>query len=123
MAAYRARHALWLRVRRWLTGFDLLAVPTVPIRPFGAGYHRPRTVPDKGDLPWLAWAPSAYTFNLTGQPALSVPVGHAADGLPVGMQLVGDWRADHIVLHGGRELQRAHRPPRRPGATFGTATT
>jgi len=110
MAAYQARYALGQRVRRWLAGLDLLALPTVPVRPFAAELHQPQTVPDKGDLPWLAWAQTAYTFNLTGQPALSVPVGLGADRLPVGLQLVGDWRADHLVLHGGRELERAIRP-------------
>jgi len=106
MCAYQAKDRLWQRVRGWFDGFDVLAMPTVPVPPFAAGRHQPESVVDKGAPSWLAWAPTAYTFNLTGQPALSVPAGSTAAGVPVGIQFVGGWRADQVVLHAGRELER-----------------
>jgi aspartyl-tRNA(Asn)/glutamyl-tRNA(Gln) amidotransferase subunit A len=106
MDAYQAKDRLWQQVRGWLDRFDILAMPTVPVRPFAAERYQPESTVDKGAPSWLAWAPTAYTFNLTGQPALSVPAGSTADGVPVGIQFVGGWRADQVVLHAGRELER-----------------
>jgi aspartyl-tRNA(Asn)/glutamyl-tRNA(Gln) amidotransferase subunit A len=42
--------------------------------------------------------PFTYPFNLTGQPAASVPCGFTSEGLPVGLQIVGRWHADGQVL-------------------------
>ena len=42
--------------------------------------------------------PFTYPFNLTGQPAASVPCGFTSDGLPVGLQIVGRWRDEATVL-------------------------
>jgi len=42
--------------------------------------------------------PFTFPFNLTGQPAASVPCGFTSDGLPVGLQIVGRWHADALVL-------------------------
>jgi aspartyl-tRNA(Asn)/glutamyl-tRNA(Gln) amidotransferase subunit A len=106
-AAQSARAALWERVRRCMRRFDLLATPTVPITPFPVSAHGPQPPVDKGDEPWLAWTPNTYPFNLTGQPAISVPAGLTAAGLPAGLQLVGRWRADRTVLRAAAELERA----------------
>ena len=46
----------------------------------------------------LGWMPFTYPFNLTGQPAVSVPAGWTEDGLPVGLQIVGRRHADRTVL-------------------------
>src|SRR5262245_51604349 len=47
---------------------------------------------------WLSWSPFAYPFNVTGQPALSIPCGLTSSGLPVGLQIVGNAFADRLVL-------------------------
>ena len=60
-----------------------------------------------GDLRWLAWSPAAYPFNLTGQPALSLPVGLTPAGLPVGLQLVGRVGDDGLVLSAAGLLETA----------------
>ena len=46
----------------------------------------------------LGWTCFTYPFNMTGHPAATVPAGLAPDGLPVGLQIVGGWRADTTVL-------------------------
>ena len=49
-------------------------------------------------LPWITWTPYTYPFNITGQPAISVPLHLAPGRLPVGLQVVGPWAHDHVVL-------------------------
>jgi aspartyl-tRNA(Asn)/glutamyl-tRNA(Gln) amidotransferase subunit A len=75
--------------------YDLLLTPTVPITPFVAGeevpigWHSPR---------WTSWAPFTYPFNMTQQPAASVPCGWTSTGLPIGLQVVGPRHTDDRVL-------------------------
>jgi aspartyl-tRNA(Asn)/glutamyl-tRNA(Gln) amidotransferase subunit A len=64
----------------------------------------------------LAWIPFAFPFNLTGQPAATVPAGFTASGLPVGLQIVGRRHADRTVLAASAAFEAAtpwaeHRPP------------
>ncbi|HET9142291.1 amidase, partial [Actinophytocola sp.] len=116
--AEEVRLALRTTLRGVMGRFDLLAMPTVPVEPFGAGAIAPDWAADPADLLWLAWTPATYPFNLTGQPALSLPAGLTASGLPVGVQLVGPFGADQLVLSTARsveaELEPLPRPPGRP---------
>ncbi|MGD8999900.1 MAG: amidase family protein, partial [Granulosicoccaceae bacterium] len=56
---------------------------------------------------WPSWTPFTYPFNLTGQPALSVPCGFASNGLPIGLQIIGKRFADKLVLQAGQAYQKA----------------
>jgi aspartyl-tRNA(Asn)/glutamyl-tRNA(Gln) amidotransferase subunit A len=56
---------------------------------------------------WVNWSPYTYPFNLTGQPAASVPIGKTKAGLPVGLQIVGPARKDHLVMRAARALESA----------------
>ncbi len=57
---------------------------------------------------WIAWSPYSYPFNLTQQPAASVPCGFSSDGLPIGLQIVGPARRDDLVLRAARAYESAH---------------
>jgi aspartyl-tRNA(Asn)/glutamyl-tRNA(Gln) amidotransferase subunit A len=85
--------------------YDLLAMATVPIEPFAVDAVGPDWAADPADLCWLAWTPATYPFNLTGQPAVSLPAGLTSAGLPVGVQLVGQLGADELVLHAARRIE------------------
>ena len=97
--------------------FDLLLTPTVPIAAFAAGVELPD--PTRQER-WIDWAPFSYPFNLTQQPAASVPCGLTAAGLPVGLQIVGPMHADALVLRAARAFEAA-RPWAMPGAPRGSA--
>ena len=61
------------------------------------------------------WTSYQYPFNLTGHPAISLPSGFGADGLPTGVQIVGCWGAEADILRLGALLEAArpwaqHRP-------------
>ncbi|MEU1985683.1 amidase [Nocardia sp. NPDC019395] len=81
------------------TAYDLLITPTVPIPAFAAGYDVP---PGSGMSGWPEWTPYTYPFNLTQQPALSIPAGYTSEGLPVGLQIIGPRHSDDLVLAVGR---------------------
>jgi aspartyl-tRNA(Asn)/glutamyl-tRNA(Gln) amidotransferase subunit A len=84
--------------------YDVLVCPTLPIPAFPTG----QDVPDGWSSPdWTSWTPYTYPFNLTQQPALSVPCGFTAAGLPVGLQVVGPRHSDALVLRVGQAYQTA----------------
>jgi amidase/aspartyl-tRNA(Asn)/glutamyl-tRNA(Gln) amidotransferase subunit A len=79
--------------------YDILLTPTVPITAFEAGHD----VPPGSDMSdWPDWTPYTYPFNLSQQPALSIPAGRTKDGMPVGLQIVGPRHSDDLVLAVGR---------------------
>lgn len=82
---------------------NLLVTPTVPIPAFPVGADVP---PDSGMRWWAQWTPFTYPFNMTQQPALSIPVGRTPDGLPVGLQFVGPRHSDDLVLAVGHFAER-----------------
>jgi aspartyl-tRNA(Asn)/glutamyl-tRNA(Gln) amidotransferase subunit A len=95
--AVDAVRAFWTEVQAFLARFDLLLTPTVAVPPFPAGEAPPREVAGQA-VSVLGWMPFTFPFNLTGQPAASVPVGATDGDLPVGLQIVGRRHADRTVL-------------------------
>jgi aspartyl-tRNA(Asn)/glutamyl-tRNA(Gln) amidotransferase subunit A len=108
-----------LRLRIDLTAamrtYDLLAMTTVPIEPFDAEAIGPAWAADPATLRWLAWSPATYPFNLTGQPAISLPIGLTGSGLPVGGQLVGPVGGDKRLLAVAAQVERMLPPLPVPG--------
>ncbi|EPH44580.1 amidase [Streptomyces aurantiacus] len=95
LAAVDARMGLGRRMGLFHEAYDLLVTPTLPVTAFEAGVE----VPGKSGLRrWTGWTPFTYPFNLTQQPAATVPCGVDGEGLPVGVQLVGARHADALVL-------------------------
>ncbi|WP_026455590.1 amidase [Saccharomonospora iraqiensis] len=86
---------LGIHMGQFHTRHDVLLTPTVPIPPFEVGHDVP---PDGGYENWPQWTPFSYPFNLTRQPAITVPAGFTSTGLPVGLQIVGPRHSDDLVL-------------------------
>lgn len=80
----------------------LLITPTMPIPAFEAGHDVP---PGSGMTHWARWTPFTYPFNMTQQPAISIPVGTTTAGLPVGLQIIGPRHADGLVLAAARWVE------------------
>ena len=95
LTASATRTAMGATMGAFYEHYDLLLTPTVPITPFVAGeevpigWHAQR---------WTSWTPFTYPFNMTQQPAASVPCGWTSTGLPIGLQVVGPRHADDRVL-------------------------
>jgi aspartyl-tRNA(Asn)/glutamyl-tRNA(Gln) amidotransferase subunit A len=85
--------------------YDLLLTPALPLPAFEVG----DLVPNSGEWgkAWCDWAPFSYPFNLTTQPAASVPCGLTNAALPIGLQIVGAVGADALVLRASRAFETA----------------
>ncbi|MDX1455779.1 MAG: amidase family protein, partial [Gammaproteobacteria bacterium] len=90
---------------RFHAKYDLLLTPSLPIPAFTAGQEVPDGWPHER---WPTWTPFTYPFNMTGQPACSVPCGFTQDGLPIGIQLVGARHRDDLVLRAANTYQKAN---------------
>jgi aspartyl-tRNA(Asn)/glutamyl-tRNA(Gln) amidotransferase subunit A len=112
--AMAARSAYWDRMCRACEQFEVLVTPTISVPAFECGIVGPTEVAGR-PVEHLAWT-LAYPFNLTGQPAITVPCGFTASGLPVGLQIIGRRAADGAVLRAAAAFEAArpwahHRPP------------
>jgi aspartyl-tRNA(Asn)/glutamyl-tRNA(Gln) amidotransferase subunit A len=102
------RGALGAHMNLFHRDYDLLVTPTLSIPAFDAG----KEVADKMlQSRWTDWTPFTFPFNLTQQPAASIPCGLTAAGLPVGLQLVGPRYADALVLRAARAFETARPIP------------
>jgi aspartyl-tRNA(Asn)/glutamyl-tRNA(Gln) amidotransferase subunit A len=102
MQAMADRAALGERMGRFHQSWDLLLTPSLPIPAFAAGAEFPESGPYAR---WRDWTPFTYPFNLTQQPAASVPCGFTASGAPVGLQIVATKHADALVLRAARAFE------------------
>lgn len=105
----------WGSIRPIFEKYDLLLTPTVAVPPFEIGSYGPREIDGRKVSP-LGWMPFTYPFNITGQPAASVPCGWTEAGLPVGLQIIGRRFDDATVLRAAAVFEQAlpwagRRPP------------
>ncbi len=105
------RGALGSLMRQFMQRYDLLVTPTVAIPAFDAREAGRQTMDAQA---MLGWTPFSYPFNLTQQPAITVPCGLTNDGLPIGLQFVGPMFGDALVLRAARAYEAAHPAPRPP---------
>ncbi len=113
--AWFDRLAWWQHPRAFFEKYDLLLTPTVACPPFPIGLDNPAEIAGTPVDPY-AWTPFTFPFNLSGQPAASVPCGFTKDGLPIGLQIVGRRYDDVTVLRASAAFERARpwanrRPP------------
>jgi aspartyl-tRNA(Asn)/glutamyl-tRNA(Gln) amidotransferase subunit A len=112
--AVNARGALGEHMKRFHLNYDLLLTPATAIPAFAAGVVAPER--PAGEADWTWWTPFSFPFNLTQQPAMSVPCGFSGDGLPIGLQLVGPMQREDLVLRAAHAYQKEsehhlRRPP------------
>jgi aspartyl-tRNA(Asn)/glutamyl-tRNA(Gln) amidotransferase subunit A len=105
VAAQNKRIELGQRMRLFHEQWDLLLLPTTAVPAFPANRRAP---PGVGEDDWAEWTPFSYPFNLTLQPAVSIPCGFAADGRPIGLQIVGGMYRDDLVLRAARAYEEAN---------------
>jgi aspartyl-tRNA(Asn)/glutamyl-tRNA(Gln) amidotransferase subunit A len=115
--ALQERNALCVRMSELHGAWDLLVTPTLPIPAFEAGADVPAGWPGSD---WHTWTPFTFPFNLTQQPAGTVPCGFTSGGLPVGLQIVGPRYADPLVLRAMRAYEAAHPEPTVPESYEGS---
>ena len=104
--ALQQRNGYYTGMRQFMERFDLLLTPTLPVTAFTAGLDEPDGW-QRSTLAPLDWTPFTYPFNMTGQPAATVPSGFDRSGLPIGLQIVGRWRDDRTVLRAAAAFESA----------------
>ena len=117
--AAQIRTRLFRQAQRDFERFDFLASPTLsaPALPLGQDPFEPVVIDGReaGQIRG-AWSPYTWPFNLTGHPAITIPCGWTAGGLPVGFQIVGPWHGERRILDLAARIEAARpwaerRPP------------
>jgi aspartyl-tRNA(Asn)/glutamyl-tRNA(Gln) amidotransferase subunit A len=106
-----ARTALFRRVQSLLARGHLLAMPTITRTALPIDQDLFSTIEIDGrqfDSVRPHWFPWTMLFNMTGHPAVSLPCGFGRDGLPIGLQLVGRFRADAELLRASALFAASH---------------
>ncbi|MBO0846358.1 MAG: amidase [Nocardioides sp.] len=104
---FAERTVLAERMRRFFTSYDVLVLPTSQVPPFPADQEYPHDINGRPMETYLDWMRSSYLITVTGCPAISVPAGETADGLPVGVQVVAPFGADRRLLDVAAAFERA----------------
>ena len=96
--ASAARTAWYQAVRRFMEKYEFFILPSAQVFPFDATVHWPKEVGGKPMDSYHRWMEVAVIVTMTGCPALNVPVGFNARGLPMGIQIVGRNQAELSCL-------------------------
>jgi amidase len=115
--AQRGQSEIFGRMKAFMSGYDVLAAPTVQVAPFPVEQEWVTAINGVPQETYIDWLRSCSRITVTGHPAVSVPAGFTADGLPVGLQLVGPYGADDRLLSIAGAVARVLLPePVRPPA-------
>jgi len=97
-------------VGAFFTGYDLLVTPTIGQLPAPHGTLR-YDDPDHTMASWLRtlfdYGPFTAVFNISGQPAISLPLGQSASGLPIGVQVVAAYGREDLLFRVAAQLEQA----------------
>jgi len=101
----RARSRLYARVEVFLRDYDVIACPTVGLPPGPVDEEFPTEIDGQPLTDYIEWLKFSYLATAAGLPALSLPVGFDGDGLPVGLQLIGQPRGEAELLAAARAVE------------------
>lgn len=108
-ALVRKRPALANKLNTLFGQYDLLVTPQMATTALPAGTdYAPKGFGGLAEWPehWSAWSPFTYLFNIAQSPAISVPCGFSSTGMPIGLQIVGPYRADGLVLRAAHAFEQ-----------------
>ena len=96
-------------IEEQLDRFDLLASPTLAVPAFRAGGALDTVAEIDGREvdPWWGYFPFTFPINMSGLPAVSLPAGLSAEGLPIGLQLVGRRGAEDMLVAASAAFEAA----------------
>ncbi len=100
------RTELYHRVRGFMHRYAFLAAPVVQVLPFDVNQAWVTEINGQPMSTYVDWMKSCYFISVTGLPAISVPCGFSAEGLPVGLQIVGRHQDDFGVLQLAHAFER-----------------
>ena len=103
-----ARYALRDHVRAFFQNYDILLSPVAPVSSIEVGKNIPDQLLDRNLVSWIFYT---YPFNLTGQPALTIPAGLNADGMPIGVQLVGRSMREVDIIAAASAFEKSRSMP------------
>ena len=104
--ALRHLEQLKFQVAELMESYDLLLTPTMAVSAFPIG-ERPSVIGGRDVDPDWAFNPFNFVFNMTRQPAASVPCGFTEEGLPVGLHVIGRYGDEVTVLRASAALEQA----------------
>ena len=105
-AAEDARGRLWHVLRELFTRTDFMLTPCMAVPPFPVEQNYPDSIGGKAMSTYVDWLAPTFVLSLTGLPVASVPCGVDAEGMPVGLQIVGRPRDEEGVLALAALVQR-----------------
>lgn len=105
--AENLRNLLYHRMREFFKQYDALILPVSQVPAFDVNLEYPPEINGIKMKNYIDWMRSCYYISAVGNPALSIPSGFTADGLPLGLQIIGPHRSDFEVLRIGHAYELA----------------
>jgi len=105
--ALRLQAALYERARAFMERYEFMVLPVAQVPPFPVEQPYVTEVDGVPMGSYIEWMRSCYAITVTGLPAIAVPTGFTADGLPIGLQIVGRFRDEFGVLQVAHAFEQA----------------
>jgi len=119
IAAFNAQNRVTRSVAAFFTEYDLLVTPTLGQLPAPHGtldYNNPEHTTRSWQQRLFDYGPFTAVFNISGHPAISLPLEQSASGLPIGVQLIAPFAREDLLFQVAAQLEQAmpwrHRTPR-----------
>ena len=104
-SALRGQAQSWSSMADFLQNYDVLITPSVQVPPFAAEMRYPRRINGETMSDYLEWMTLPSIITTTNHPAVSVPIGFTASGLPVGIQIIGRFRSESRLLEIAKRIE------------------